>query len=342
MSLRVMQAMAGARQGGAENFFMRLVPALGRAGLTQQALVRRHPLRARQLQAAGVPAVELPFGGAFDLQSRLAWRRELARFRPDLVMTWMNRASRFCPSGPFVRVARLGGYYKLKNFRGFDHLVCNTRDLVDYVVREGWPAARAHYIPNFADITPAEPEPRARHDTPDQVPLLLALGRLHANKAMDVAIRALTLIPDAYLWIAGEGPLRRELEDLAAAQRVADRVRFLGWCEDTGPLYAAADLCVFPSRFEPFGNVVVEAWARRLPLVAAASAGPAALVEDQKTGLLVPIDDGPALAAAVNRLLGDPDLAAALAAAGEIEYHANYSEAAVVGRYLDLFERVTG
>ena len=89
------------------------------------------------------------------------------------------------------------------------------------------------------------------------------------------------------------------LEKAAGALGVADRVRFLGWRADPSALYRAADVCVFPSRYEPLGNVVIQAWAHGLPVVAAASQGPAALIEDGADGLLVPIDDADALAAAV-------------------------------------------
>ena len=76
-------------------------------------------------------------------------------------------------------------------------------------------------------------------------------------------------------------------------------MRFLGWRTDRGALLRAADICVLPSRWEPFGTVMLEAWAAGTPLVAAASQGPAALIEDGGNGLLVPVDDVAALAAAV-------------------------------------------
>jgi hypothetical protein len=106
---RVLQAMAGAQYGGAETFFLRLVLALQRAGETQRVLIRRNPGRAERLRAAGVAVSELAFGGALDLATRLAFRREIAAWRPSIVLTWMSRATQLCPRGNFVHVARLGG-----------------------------------------------------------------------------------------------------------------------------------------------------------------------------------------------------------------------------------------
>ncbi|MCC7276176.1 MAG: glycosyltransferase [Alphaproteobacteria bacterium] len=332
--------MAGARHGGAEAFFVRLAAALHRAGLPQRVAIRRDPDRAAALRAQGIEPVELPFGGWLDFRTGRALRRLAAQWRPRVVVGWMNRASALLPEGPFVRVGRLGGYYDLKYYRRCHHLIGNTEDIVAYVVRAGWPADRAHYLPNFVDAAPAPAADRARLDTRADAPVLLAAGRLHPNKGFDVLLTALAAVPDAILWLAGEGPERAALSRRAAELGITDRVRLLGWRDDVAALYGAADVLVCPSRHEPLGNVVLEGWARGVPVVAAASAGPAGLVRDGETGLLVPVDDADALAAALRRVLADPTLRARLADAGRAEHARRFTEAAVVGRYLDFFARI--
>ena len=338
---RVLQAMAGAVNGGAEAFFERLAPALARVGVEQRLVIRREPGRAARLRTANLGPAELRFGGRLDFATGRALAREIEAFAPGIVLTWMSRATRFCPRGPFVHAARLGGYYGIRYFRGCDHLIGNTEDIVAYLVREGWPAARAHYLPNFVDDTPSEPASRGCLGTPEGAPLFLALGRLHPNKAFDVLLDALAAVPGAWLWVAGEGPLCGELAARADRLGLAERVRFLGWRQDAGALLAAADALVCPSRLEPLGNVVIEGWAGRRPVVAAAGKGPATLIEDGETGLLVPIDDASALAAAMARVIGERDLRAALVAGGRAAFEAAYTETAVVARYLDFFDRVT-
>ncbi|HEX5776261.1 MAG TPA: glycosyltransferase, partial [Caulobacteraceae bacterium] len=171
----------------------------------------------------------------------------------------------------------------------------------------------------------------------DFEPLLLARGRLHANKAHDVSLKALAQVPGAWLWIAGAGPLEAELKALAETLGVADRVRFLGWREDASSLYRAADICLFPSRFEPLGNVVIQCWAHGLPIIAAASKGPGALITDGEDGLLVPVDDADALAAGVRRLLENPMLPIRLIQNGHARVEGEFSEAAVVAQWRALF-----
>jgi glycosyltransferase involved in cell wall biosynthesis len=340
--VRVLQAMAGAPHGGAEAFFERLAIALHRAGLTQRALIRRDMARAARLKAAGLGVAEAPFGGPFDLATRTIFRREIAKFRPDIVLTWMNRATRFCPKGAFVHVARLGGYYDLKYYRAGDHLIGNTGDIVRYLTDRGWPAERAHMVPNFVSGTRAPPESRARHQTPEGVPLVLALGRLHPNKGFDTGLRALALVPGAYLWLAGEGPEAARLCALASELGIKGRVRFLGWRDDIAPLFAACDLFLCPSRHEPLGNVVLDAFAHERPVVATRSEGPRVLIDDERSGLLVPIDDPPALAGAIQRLIAAPDFRARLAHAGHGIWRERYSEPVVVAQYVSLFERLAG
>ncbi len=340
--MRVLQVMAGARHGGAEAFFTRLVPALARAGLDQHAAIRRNPARAAALRAAGVPVTELRFGGRLDLATGPRLRRLAAAFRPAIVLSWMNRASRAVPAGAYVHVGRLGGYYDLKYYRRCDWLVANTEDIADYVIDAGWPRDRVRCLPNFVADAASPPASRAELDTPEDAPLLLALGRLHRNKAFDVLIEALAALPGVWLWLAGAGPEESALRAAAARLGVAERLRFLGWREDAPALLAACDVFVCPSRHEPLGNVVIEAWAQRRPVVAAAAQGPRALIEDGETGLLAPVDDADALARAIRRLIDDPAFAAGLARAGRAAFEARFSEPVVIGRWLDFFAEVAG
>lgn len=294
------------------------------------------------MRASGLPVTELPFGGMLDFRTGLGLRRAIGAFAPRIVLSWMNRATQFTPRGDFVHVARLGGYYNLKYYRHCDHLIGNTRGIVDYVRNAGWQADRVHYLPNFVTVPVAQLTPRVSLDTPDDVPLVLALGRLHPNKGFDVLIDAMRQVARAHLWLAGDGSERAALVALAQRLGIADRVHFLGWRDDVAALYTAADLCVSSSRIEPLGNVVIEAWAAGKPVIAAAAAGPRELIEDGKTGRLVPLEDATALATAITQLTDDPAARRHLAAAGRAAYEAEFSEARIVGLYRDFFDRVAG
>jgi glycosyltransferase involved in cell wall biosynthesis len=341
--MSVLHLLGTAGDGGAETYFVDLVTALRRAGVDEACAIRRHAGREAALRGAGVPTKVLGFGGPLDIFTRTAAAGYAQITGAKLALAWMNRAARHTPKGPWARIGRLGGYYNLKYYAGFEELVANTEDIAEWIVSQGWPAGRVRHIPNFAAAPPplaehgGAPTDRASLDTPADAPLLLAMGRLHDSKAHDISLQALADLPDAWLWIAGVGPLEAKLKAMAQALGVADRVRFLGWRTDPSALYRAADVCVFPSRYEPLGNVVIQAWAHGLPVVAAASQGPAALIEDGRDGILVPVDDADALAAGVRRILAEPKLATGFTTRGLGRVAAEFSEAAVVAQWKTLF-----
>jgi glycosyltransferase involved in cell wall biosynthesis len=335
--MSVLHLLGSSGDGGAETYFTSLVTALQQTDVRQAAAIRAHDRRQQRLAAAGVPVTVLPFGGLFDRTTRRRVGAAAKAQGAHVLLAWMNRAARHSPPGDWARIGRLGGYYDLKYYRGFDALVANTTDIRDWIVRQGWPAETALYIPNFAADERASPLLREELHTPEKVPLLLSMGRLHPAKAHDVTLRALTLMPEAWLWIAGSGPLEANLKAMARDLGVHERVRFLGWREDAAALYRTADVCVFPSRFEPLGNVVIQAWAQGTPVVAAASQGPAALIAHGEDGLLFPVDDPQALAREVRRVLEEPGLRYQLIENGRGRVEAEFSEAAVVQQWRELF-----
>jgi len=338
---KVLQVIAGAAHGGAELFFVRLVLALHRAGVDQRVVMRPDADRARLLRDGGIEPIEVPFGSIMALKARKVLRAELKSYRPDIALTWMSRASWVMPKGAPVHAARLGGYYPLKYYRNCDHMIGNTRGIVDWLRREGWAAGQTHYLPNFVETRRQPAVDRAGLDTPADATVIVALGRLHDDKAFDVLIRALPAVPGAIVWLAGDGPKDAELKALAQAQGVADRVRWLGWRSDVPALCAAADILCCPSRIEPLGNVILEGWAQGLPVVACASAGPAELLVDGENGRLVAMEDHAALADALNSVIVDRSLRDHVVAGGTRTLNENFTEAAVVRAYLDFFDQVT-
>ena len=337
--MKIAQIMAGAPIGGAEAFFERATIALHQGGDQVLPVIRRDQERAARLRAAGLQPVELAFGGALDLLTKPRLGRVLRDFKPDVVMAWMQRAARFTPQGPWTLIGRFGGYYDLKYFRHCAHLVANTHDLVRSIAAQGWPAARVHYLPNFADdFSGAAP---ADLPAPSSTPKLLAMGRLHPNKGFDVLLRAIALLPRGHLYLAGAGPEDAVLRALAAELGITHRVSFLGWRRDIGALLAAADIFICSSRHEPLGNIVLEAWSAAKPVIAAAAQGPMELIADGADGLLAPREDAPALAAAIGAVAENPLRAAELGAAGRARFVAEFAEAPVMARWRSLLAELT-
>ena len=157
-------------------------------------------------------------------------------------------------------------------------------------------------IPN--PVVPSVPTPPAARDR-DGALRLVSAGRLVPAKGFDTLIEACRRARDAglafTLAIHGEGPLEAALRTQIAAAALADRVALAGYA-DLAPALAAADLFVLASRREGFGNVLVEAMAAGLPVLATRAGGPETFIADGRNGFLVAPDDPAALAAALAAL----------------------------------------
>jgi glycosyltransferase involved in cell wall biosynthesis len=340
--MKLTQILLSQSEAGAETYFEKVAAAFATdPDIRQEIIIEEQPSRQQRLDSAGVTYRTLPMGSiSKPLLYNRCLKKHVSRFDPDIILTWVNRASRKCPPNNAVVIGRLGGYYDINNYRKCDHLIVNTPDLVRHVTENGWPADRVSMISNFGEL----PETLNVTDPLPKIPeghkVLLTLGRLHEKKAQDTAIRAMKHIPNAILLIAGSGELRSKLEALALSEGVAERVRFLGLRKDVRTLFEMADLCLFPSRFEPLGNVVLEAWATGTPVVAADSTGPAWLIDHEENGLLFSIDDHQQCAAAVNRVLQDEALAARLTEQGARKFQAEFSQPVILQQYKDLFFRL--
>ncbi len=328
------------RDGGAERFFVQFANALARRNIPQHAMIRtERPWREAMDPAIGVTE------GVWRRRTLGRWfyeyrrRKVIDAFVPDVMMSWLTRGARSMPGLPhFLRVARMGDYPgELGYFRNIDIIVCNTPDIVRHVKSMGW-KKQCETISNFTEMGPTIAIRRETIDTPQNAFVVAAAGRFVPRKGFDTLVAALSHLPGAILWLIGEGEEKGALESQAAKLGVADRIRWAGWQRDPKSFFAAADAVVMPSTHEPLGNVILEAWAAGVPVVASRSEGPLWLIDDAKNGRLFDIGDAAGLADALNAVKADPDHARSLAAGGAATLQKTFSEEAVCSDYLELFK----
>lgn len=343
--MKVMHVMAGAPTGGAENIFLECVLALDDAGLEQCVVTRdNNDFRLNCFKDRGIPTKTASFHNYFRWTTDKVIAEAVAEFEPDIIEYWMGRAGTFAyvaKSGKQpVNVGWYGGYYKLARFKNCPYHVGLTKDLVRHIKEQGVDEDHVELIHTYAEFEDAPPTDRASLGTPEDAPVVLALARLHWKKGLDLLLNSMAEIPGAYLWIAGEGPLESKLKAQCSELGLDDRVRFLGWRDDRGALLAAADICAFPSRYEPFGTVTVDAWAAKTPLVAAASAGPKAYVKNEENGLLIEIDDQEALTTSLRRLIEEPELREKVVAGGLKSYNEQFTKEVFIKDSMDFYNRI--
>jgi glycosyltransferase involved in cell wall biosynthesis len=208
-------------------------------------------------------------------------------------------------------------------------------------------AANTEVVPLGIDLSAFDPE-RARPVLRDELgvkgPLVGTVGRLHPQKAqaelVAAAPRVLVAHPDATFVIAGEGVLRPELERQIAELGLRDRVLLLGQRDDVPDVMASLDVFALTSTYEGLCLVVIEALALARPVVATPVGGIRETVLDDETGVLFPVGDTIALAAALIRLLSDPNTRARLGEAGRERVGALYALERMVEGTIAVYERL--
>jgi glycosyltransferase involved in cell wall biosynthesis len=317
----LISAYRGAREAGHE-VFVAAAPGPLAAELEGEVfplpLVRRKPWRlpaaalaVRRAVRASRPDVIHAYNPTMALAAGLASRR------PGLV-NLQGVAEEDWPST--VRLVRLSG---------LEPVACGPGVAA---------ALEENGLPPFATVPNAvgpAPPPGERLG-PENEKLVLAVGRLVEQKNHELAIRAIAEVPGATLAIVGDGPLRPELERLAA--ELGAPVIFTGVRRDARALMGSADLVVMPSRWEGLPLSALEALASGTPLVATNVRGLRELLTDGENALLVP-EEPEALAAAIRRVLEDGELASRLADAGRRVEGAG-SEQALVDGFLAIYERL--
>ncbi len=345
--------VAGQALGGAELFYVRLVNALQE---------QRQPVLAINSPGGGVSAklqaevkqLHVPMRAIWDLPSRWRIGAILRQYQPDIVQTYMGRATRLThlnPSRRPIHVARLGGYYDLKGYRHAHAWVGNTQGICDYLIRSGLPAARIAHIGNFVDL-PAASSPeqladwRRRLAIPEEALVLTAVGRFHPVKGFEDLLTALALLGTTFchrplvLVLVGDGPLNASLRHHAEQLGISSQLRWAGWQLDPHPYYELADLFICPSRHETLGNVILEAWAHGRAVLSTQTPGAVELIAHGEDAWLVPIQHPPTLADGVRLLLEDEPLRAHLAARGRQNVEHHYSPQPIVSAYLDFYQRL--
>ncbi len=300
-------------------------------------------------------------------------RRAVASFRPDIL-----HVQCFGPNGAYATgLARMTGLPLVVTLQGETQMddgdlfnvsrvmkaslraglrsaaavtACSAFSLGDAIARFGLRPGSGVVIPNGVSLDgsgyPASGPVVGPLGAPGDSPYVLALGRVVEKKGFDLLLAGYAAMDPADrtadLVIGGTGPALEQLQSQAEESGIGDRVHFLGRLtrEQVETAMAGAEVFVMPSRLEPFGIVVLEAWRAGTAVIATSRGGPPEFVRDGIDGVLVDPFDKVAVAEALGRLLSDDDLRRSLAMAGQARV-GEFAWPVVADRYRNLYSSVT-
>jgi glycosyltransferase involved in cell wall biosynthesis len=320
-------------------YFDRIAPGVQVVIAREHSWLRRLVELARFLRAAR-PDVVMPFLSYF-ITALAVW---LSRVPARVVFNQGTPTTGFLEDPDFswrqpLRRALFAAATRWA-YRRAAAIVVTSRGVADDLVDHyGVPRSQIRILHNPVDLDAIASAAREPLDaTASGGPVLVAAGRLASVKDYPLLIEAMSRLAAPRAWILGEGPERDRLQQMVVERGLGDRVRFWGFQANPWRFIARADVFVLTSRYEGFGNVVIEAMACGTPVVATRSPGTAEIVTDGVNGLLVDHDAG-AVAGAISRLLNDRSLRdRVVARASEDVRH--YALPRVAERYDRLFQEL--
>lgn len=351
--------------GGSQRQIVHLLTGLDRERWQPELLYfRNHSFLIERLKAAGIPVHLVPKRGRIDLRFLRRFGAILRNGEYDLVHAFSLTAELWAVvakamsgvSTPIIasernqQVSKPRWYWPVKRFvltRSAGAIANSEAGAHTTAKHTGVAHAFFDTIPNGVEI----PAPLAQSDrqqlradigAPEGRALCLYVGRLVPQKNLDCLVRALALLEPArrpWVALAGDGPLRAHVENLATAAGVRGDLHFLGERSDATRLMQSADFLVLPSHFEGLSNSLLESMAAGCPVIASAVGGSPELIDHGRTGLLFPSDDEAALAERIAELVADPDRRTRLGAAGREYVSRTYGIATLVARTTAVYER---
>ncbi len=339
-----MQLISSSGVYGAEKVVVGLCEALPQFGVqaTLEVFDNQHARNvdvADYARQSGVPVRLLPCKGRFDPAAVWRLREDIRSSRADLLHVHGFKANLYgyLATRFGVPVVATNHRFDTGPQNRFDKPTLRRMAAVYAVSDEARDSLREHYgvpaitIPNGVDPR-AFTGVAATLDLPG--PIVGMVARLAAEKAPGDFLAVAAQIPQATFVVVGDGPLRRELEAAAGPN-----VHFLGFRDDMAGVYASLDVLVQPSLREGMPMTILEAMAAGVPVVATRVGAAADVIDNGRTGMLVPARDVPAMTAAVRSLLRD-DHGIGQAARDEVARH--YTVDVMAGRYAQAYRQVVG
>jgi glycosyltransferase involved in cell wall biosynthesis len=355
---------------GGEQQTLYLMEGLAARGIGQLLVAQRGGALAVRARERGLPVRALRMRGEVDLAAVFDLASLLREHRLSILHAHTSHAhslgalaaALLGPIGPKVIVARrvdfsifrrsFLGLNRIKYRHGVDRYVTVSRAIRNVLLKDGLPGEMISVVHSGIDLARIDGAPertaeiRRELAVPEGDALVANVAHMADHKGQIYLVDAVPLVlaerPRTTFAIVGEGELKATLEARARELGVAERVRFPGFREDVPTILKALDVFVMPSHMEGLGTSVLDAMAAGAPVVGTEAGGMTEMLDHGRNGLVCPVRDAKALAAAIVSLLGDRARARTLAEAAREDVVARFSKEAMVSGTVAVYEELVG
>jgi glycosyltransferase involved in cell wall biosynthesis len=227
-------------------------------------------------------------------------------------------------------------------FRRARAVIAVSQNVAADLVKAGVDRSKVFVVYNGIDLDEFRPgsEDRVQLGLPPDVPLGIFVGDIKGiRKNLDTVLKAMVTIKDLHLAVLASYT-RTQAPALAATLGIADRVHFIGERSDVAAVMRSADMLIFPSRYEPFGMVILEALASGLPVIASRAAGASEIIEPGCGIIVEDANNVQELSNAIRRLVADRDLRSQMAERGR-DIAEKYSWERMARSYMTRYDKLT-
>jgi glycosyltransferase involved in cell wall biosynthesis len=350
---RVLQVITPSHMSGAETQVCRLTRQMRMRGHEMRVLVKHNSPALAEMQSRLSDVEPARIGGKANVLALSAVARAARRHRAELLQSNLSTASWWCGwlqslGGP-KSIGHVHGFTSARWHKRQSHLLAVSAAVRDDLMEQGIPGDHITVLHNALSAEEFRPARdsgavRAEFGADATTPVVGTFAHLSEKKGyrelFGAMPRILAAAPRTQFWIMGQGPLKAELEAAAQAGGFLNQVRFAGFRRDAADVMNAIDVLALPSRREPCALVYVEAALLAKPIVACRAGGAPESVADGETGILVPVNDSPAITEAVLTLLENQELARRMGEAGRDRARDLFSWARFVATLEAVYDRV--
>ena len=347
--MNIVNVMLGKGLGGIEYVSVLFAKALAMRGHNVLMVIRHGAAIEKALLDAieeypNIQYKKIRVWGDYDLLAKKRARQILRAFNADAVIARGNRAVRIFKKAAQGLVPLIAGTpnYRFRSLLGLQGILATTDDLKNAIVKAGQPAGRIWVLPNTLEVNAFNASERESFQSPV---VIGTMGRFVRKKGFHKFIEAMHLLNkqdiDFNAVIGGSGEEQDDLEELVKKFNLEGKVRFTGWVDDKQSFFDKLDIFVLPSLHEPFGIILLEAFAARLPVITSDSEGPVEIGEHEKDCLIYPKEDVTALFEAIKTMLSDEQESLRLADNGLEKVKSEYDLPVFASRLDEILTKVT-